>query len=209
VHLISGQGANLAKGAKISTPTVKVGGRQMFKRTNLKNWLVIIAFLLAVQYSVGPQAWAGSIVGWGEQVTPTSQLACISAVSAGDEHSLAIKEVAPPLIEAEMKLTPDTLNLQSKGRWIMCLIRLPEDHNATDIDPNSILLEDEVPADRVWLLGRFAVAKFSRRTVKEMLAELETPAEVELLVTGELSDGTIFEGTDTIRAIDKGRKSTR
>ncbi|MHC4722161.1 MAG: hypothetical protein ACYS6I_05565 [Planctomycetota bacterium] len=28
--------------------------------------------------------------------------------------------------------------------------------------------------------------------VKKMLAELETPAEVELLVSGELSDGTIF-----------------
>jgi hypothetical protein len=52
----------------------------------------------------------------------------------------------------------------------------------------------------------FAAAKFSRRAVKEILAELEKPAEVELVVSGELGDGTIFEGTDTVRVIDKGKR---
>jgi alpha-tubulin suppressor-like RCC1 family protein len=63
----------------------------MSRRTNLKTWLVIIASLLIVQYSVGPQAWAGSIVGWGDQVTPTSELAFITAISTGGNHSLALK----------------------------------------------------------------------------------------------------------------------
>ena len=109
-----------------------------------------------------------------------------------------------PAIEAVVKISPKTLNLQSKGRWITCYIWLPEDYNVADIDPNSILLEDEVEAVRVWLTDEFAVAKFSRRHVQEMLGELETPAEVELVVSGELSDGTIFDGTDTIRVIDAG-----
>ncbi len=39
-----------------------------------------------------------------------------------------------------------------------------------------------------------------------ILGDVETPAEVELVVSGELSDGIIFEGADTIRVIDKGRR---
>jgi len=65
----------------------------MCKRTNLKNSLVIIALLLLAQYSVGPRAWgdSGKILSWGGQITPTSQLASISAIAAGRLHSLALK----------------------------------------------------------------------------------------------------------------------
>jgi parallel beta-helix repeat protein len=111
-----------------------------------------------------------------------------------------------PAVEAAVKIRPRTLNLRSRGKWIMCVIRLPEDYNVADIDPNSILLEDEIPVDRVWLQEEFAVVKFSRTAVQEMLTEVETPAEVELVVSGERSDGTIFEGADTIRVINKGRR---
>jgi hypothetical protein len=110
----------------------------------------------------------------------------------------------PPPVEAQVQIRPKTLNLASKGKWIMCLIRLAQDYNVADIDPNSILLEEKIEAERVWLGDEFAVAKFRREAVQEILAELETPAEVELVVSGELGDGTIFEGTDTISVIDVG-----
>ena len=44
------------------------------------------------------------------------------------------------------------------------------------------------------------MAKFSRSDVQSYL----DPGEVELTVIGKLTDGTIFEGTDTITVIDKG-----
>jgi len=56
-----------------------------------KSLVLIGIFLLVFQWVMGPQALAGSVVGWGAQVTPTSQLACISAVSAGEWYSLALK----------------------------------------------------------------------------------------------------------------------
>jgi hypothetical protein len=109
-----------------------------------------------------------------------------------------------PQLAAQVRISPNTLNLRSKGKWLTCYILLPQDCNAADIDPNSILLEDEIPPDRVVSYGRLAMAKFSRPALQQLLSDLQTPAEVELLVSGRLTDGTIFEGADTIRVIGKG-----
>jgi uncharacterized membrane protein len=112
----------------------------------------------------------------------------------------------PMVVEAEVEIGPKTLNLQSNGKSITCYIWLPEDYNVGDIDANSVQIEEEITAGWVGSEGRAAVVKFSRSAVQEMLAELDELGEVELLVTGELADGTVFEGTDTITVIDKGRK---
>jgi hypothetical protein len=125
-----------------------------------------------------------------------------------DYPKLWWQECPEAVIQADIEIVPRILNLKSKGKWVVCLIRLPEDYNVTDIDPNSILLEDEILADRVWLQDEFAVAKFSRSAVQEMLADLETPTKVELLVSGQLNDGTTFEGLDIIRVIDKHSKNS-
>jgi hypothetical protein len=309
----------------------------MFKRTNLKNWLVIIAVLLAAQ--VIPQAWAGSVVRWGDneygQSTPPSanDFVAVSEISTtvywddgntpwdGKDimvgtkltiivssnvaewlsgGSLAIADAnrdygvlsargtepiyldsclpaagtsaavftwletgiagfsmfvgnedvnvgdwfiidytatavgtcmvgfydhdvswfdpvyylefthvnVPEPLEAGIEIYPRTLNLQSKGKWISCKIWLPEDCDVTDVNSYSIFLEDEIPADWIWFdeEQQVIMAKFSRSTLQQILVDLETPTTVELLVSGQLTDGTTFEGTYTIRLIDRARK---
>ena len=46
-------------------------------------------------------------------------------------------------------------------------------------------------------MEQIATAQFLRADIQPLLE----PGEIELLITGRLSDGTRFEGTDTIRAI--------
>ncbi|MBA7706638.1 hypothetical protein ES703_115493 [subsurface metagenome] len=112
-------------------------------------------------------------------------------------------EYSPP-IPAEVDIDPDTLNLASKGRWITCYIRLPEDYDVADIDPNSVLLEYEIQAEslRVDEQQQVAVAKFNRSDVQDIL----NAGEVALTITGQLTDRTVFEATDVIRVLNKGGK---
>jgi predicted outer membrane repeat protein len=117
----------------------------------------------------------------------------------GGRIDIGAYEYIQPIL-AEVDINPKTFNLSSKGRWIMCLIRLPEDYNVADIDPNSVLLEDEIEANSLQVNGQVAIVKFSRSEAQDILEA----GQLELTVSGELVDGTIFEGTDTITVIDRG-----
>lgn len=116
-------------------------------------------------------------------------------------------EYNPP-ISAEVRIVPCTVNLASKGKWINAFIRLPEDYNVTDIDADSVLLEDEIEPQWVWFDEdeQVAMVRFSREEVRDIL----TIGEVELTITGRFTDGTVFEAKDVIIVIDKGsRKSAK
>jgi len=119
----------------------------------------------------------------------------------GPAIDMGAYEYEPP-IPADVDIEPDTLNLASKGNWLTCYIWLPADYNVTDIDPNSVLLEDIIPAERSEINNDAAIVKFSRSAVQGILSI----GENEITLTGELLDGTIFEGTDIISVIDKGGK---
>jgi uncharacterized delta-60 repeat protein len=102
-------------------------------------------------------------------------------------------------IQATIDIDPDTLNLKSKGKWITCYITLPEGYDVNDIDISTILLEDTIPAEWGDVQGDVLMVKFDRSEVEDLIGG---PAdEVILTITGELSDGSQFTGSDTIRVI--------
>ena len=115
--------------------------------------------------------------------------------------------IPPPAIETTIDIDPDTLNLQSKGEWITCYIWLSEGYDVADIDVGSILLEYLLEVQHSDVQDDVLMVKFDRQDVIayiELVLEIELPADVTLMVTGELTDGTPFEGSDTIRIIDEG-----
>ena len=118
--------------------------------------------------------------------------------------------VTSTIIQATLDIDPDTLNLKSKGKFITCYIELPAGYNVTDINVSTMMLNDEVLAElHPTEIGDYdsdgildLMVKFDRQSVIDILPVGD---EVNVTVTGKLFDKTAFEGSDTIRVIDKGK----
>ncbi len=110
-------------------------------------------------------------------------------------------------IEATVDITPDVLNLGSRGRYISCYIELPFGYLVEDIDETTVLLCDSIPAeDGPIEFGDYdedgiddLMVKFLRADVIALISE---DNEVELRVTGLVMDEP-FAGSDMIRVIQK------
>ena len=100
---------------------------------------------------------------------------------------------------AYIDLKPETLNLASQGVFT-AFIQLPEGYDVADIDVSTVVCEGAT-AVRGMVDGDTFIAKFNRQD----LVDVMTGDTVELTVTGDLFDGTPFEGSDTIRVIDQGK----
>jgi hypothetical protein len=118
-------------------------------------------------------------------------------------------------ISAEVDIDPDTLNLKSNGRWIATYVELPSGYDVNDIDVSTVRISDvngnsvDIPAeshptgigdnDGDGIPDR--MVKFDRSDVQDACI----PGDATITVTGELNDGTLFEGYDTIRVIKPGK----
>ncbi len=112
------------------------------------------------------------------------------------------------IIPATIDIDPDTLNLNSSGTWITCYIELPTGHgyDVEDINISSIILNETVPAEPEPInISDYdedgipdLMVKFNRQDV---IAILDPGDNVEIKITGELLDGTKFEGIDYIKVI--------
>lgn len=112
-------------------------------------------------------------------------------------------------IAATVDIDPDTLNPDSQGNHVMAYIELPDGYDVADIDVGTVTLrvegeEDSVPAElSPTEVGDHdedgipdAMVKFDRQTVLDLIDG--TTGDVTFVVSGELSGGATFEGSDTV-----------
>jgi hypothetical protein len=123
----------------------------------------------------------------------------------GDGNDWEIFTAALPC-SVTVKITPQSLNLSSKGRWITCHISFSELMDVNNVDTDSLRLEDVVaPHDvKVYANSRKIKANFDRNAVQQ---QLSSGKSVTVTLTGTLLDGTPFSGSDKIKVLDKGKKN--
>jgi hypothetical protein len=103
----------------------------------------------------------------------------------------------PPPVFATVDIDPDTLNLKAKGVFTTYITL-----DGRDVEDIVSVACEGTLSVRTSIEDGVLVAKFNRAD----LVGVGAGDAVELTVTGELEDGTAFEGSDTVRVISKGKK---
>ncbi len=85
-------------------------------------------------------------------------------------------------------------------------VEFPQGYSVSDIDVTAILLNGELPiVERPYAIGDYdldeipdLMVKFDRFEIQSMFPDSGIP-EHEVVITGELTNGTKFKGSDTVR----------
>ena len=104
-----------------------------------------------------------------------------------------------------MNITPETLNLKSKGRWITMRIKFYGNCNFNEANLIMLKLNNTVPAEIIHAYSNVLIAKFSRSLIESYISDNALLSHkftvVKLSVTGEIGE-TTFTATDSIKVID-------
>jgi predicted outer membrane repeat protein len=112
-------------------------------------------------------------------------------------------------ITANINIMPKSLNLQSNRLWVTCTVKLEDIYNINDINTETLKLNGKVEPARINIDNeqQKMTVKFSYYKVRDMLDPDQTSAS--LILTGELNNGTNFEGSDTIKIVQPVATSSR
>jgi len=116
--------------------------------------------------------------------------------------------IPPPQPPVEIEIHPATLNKNSRGKWMTCYIEFSGSYDVNDIDLDTILLENSVPAEQ-WptCIGDHDFDGIPDLMVKFDLSAVQSIVDlgrVELTVTGEVG-GVAFSGSCEILVIGTGK----
>ena len=113
-----------------------------------------------------------------------------------------------PIIPGFIDFNPDTFNLKSRGKYVTVYIELSRGFDIGDINLESVRLNGEVRAEsKPTEVGDYddngipdLMIKFDRAAIQAILEEGE---EIEITITGKLTDGRLFQGSDIIKVISR------
>ena len=105
------------------------------------------------------------------------------------------------IVKAKVDIKPDVLSSANQELWINCSIWLPSGYNVINIDSHSIVLENQIEPAWAWAdeERQVIMAKFRYSSLQDKLDS----NSISLTVSGQLIDGTIFQGVDEIMVIGK------
>jgi hypothetical protein len=126
------------------------------------------------------------------------------------------------LIEATIDIDPDKLNLKSKGKWVTGYVELPGDYLVEDVDIDTVAIAkiNENPIDLLYSEGPVSIGDYDGDDIQDLMVKFDRQGliallknmnaqdgdEIALTVSGKLTGGESFEGSCTIKVINKGKK---
>jgi hypothetical protein len=135
----------------------------------------------------------------------TQRTADYESMIAGSKSHLIVP--TQPSTPIDLSILPRVLNLISNNKVIFSRIQLPEKYDPHDIARNSIVLS--IPScsfcttiHPTWQFPcheKYLTLFHSQDLINVIeVLDIELPAKLSLKISGEMNDGTVFEGIETI-----------